>query len=197
MAKISLVACVKTKHKGPAPARDLYSSPLFEKCRGFAERYCERWYILSAKHHLLHPEHVIRRYENTLNNMPAREREVWARRVYELLQGEIRPDDEIILLAGKRYREKLEPLLNRGGYKVEVPMRGLSIGRQLRWLNRQIANRDEPPALEAFYSTLRELEAGLGPRVLCECTGRQAWPERGVYFFFEPGEFRLADPPRG
>src|SRR5690606_23340773 len=27
-------------------------------------------------------------------------------------------------------------------------------------------------------------------RLLADCTGRSGWPERGVYFFFESGEFR-------
>ena len=194
MARICVVACVKTKHKGPARAKDLYSSALFRKCREFAERYSDRWYVLSAKHHLLNPETVIDHYESTLYDMPSGEREEWARRVYDLLPGRIRPDDEIVLLAGQRYREKLEPLLRQGGYRVEVPMRRMPIGRQLKWLNRQLAERDNPPELESFYSTLRELEAGLGGgRVLQQCTGRQAWPERGVYFFFEPGEFRFRD----
>jgi len=29
-----------------------------------------------------------------------------------------------------------------------------------------------------------------GPRRLSDCTGRMAWPSRGVYFFLEPGEIR-------
>lgn len=33
-----------------------------------------------------------------------------------------------------------------------------------------------------------------GPRRLAECSGRMIWPERGVYFFFEPGEMHGARP---
>ena len=45
--------------------------------------------------------------------------------------------------------------------------------------------------LKTFYATLAALEAKLGKaRTLAECTGRMAWPRRGVYFFFEPGEMR-------
>ena len=40
-----------------------------------------------------------------------------------------------------------------------------------------------------FYGLLDDLEARLGGvRVLADCHGRMNWPERGVYFFFEPGE---------
>lgn len=45
--------------------------------------------------------------------------------------------------------------------------------------------------IKAFYKILAALEAKLGgERTLSECTGRMNWPERGVYFFFEPGESR-------
>lgn len=46
--------------------------------------------------------------------------------------------------------------------------------------------------LAEFYDILGELEGLLGRRVLGECSGRLPWPARGVYFFFEPGEFRSA-----
>jgi hypothetical protein len=35
-----------------------------------------------------------------------------------------------------------------------------------------------------------------GKRVLTDCTARSGWPERGVYFFFEPGQER-ADSGKG
>lgn len=44
--------------------------------------------------------------------------------------------------------------------------------------------------LETFYAILADLENLVGRRRLSECSGRMNWPERGVYFFFEPGEFR-------
>lgn len=45
--------------------------------------------------------------------------------------------------------------------------------------------------LDAFYGLLDELEAKIGgKRRLGDCHGRMKWPQRGVYFFFEPGEYR-------
>jgi hypothetical protein len=45
--------------------------------------------------------------------------------------------------------------------------------------------------LRHFYDLLGNLERHCGGmRTLRECTGRLSWPERGVYFFFEAGEFR-------
>jgi hypothetical protein len=42
-----------------------------------------------------------------------------------------------------------------------------------------------------FYSVLDDLEKHIGgARRLAECSGRMDWPNRGVYFFREPGECR-------
>lgn len=42
-----------------------------------------------------------------------------------------------------------------------------------------------------FYELLGQLEDALGgARTLAGCDGRMGWPQRGVYFFFEPGETR-------
>ena len=51
--------------------------------------------------------------------------------------------------------------------------------------------------LDRFYDLLRQLETALGgTRTLDDCHGRLGWPQRGVYFFFEPGEVRRNGTPR-
>lgn len=56
----------------------------------------------------------------------------------------------------------------------------------------EISNADGRLAdLGAFYAAIgRLIHAQGGPRELRSCDGRMGWPERGVYFFFEPGEDR-------
>lgn len=45
--------------------------------------------------------------------------------------------------------------------------------------------------LDRFYQALGKLATQLGGvRHLADCDRRTGWPDRGVYFFFEPGEFR-------
>lgn len=51
--------------------------------------------------------------------------------------------------------------------------------------------------LDRFYDALAELRIVCGgERRLATCDGRLAWPHRGVYFFFEPGETRRNGEPR-
>ena len=56
---VGLVACASQKLQRPAPARELYVSQLFKKASAYAGLTCDRWYILSAKHGLVHPDTVL------------------------------------------------------------------------------------------------------------------------------------------
>lgn len=50
---------------------------------------------------------------------------------------------------------------------------------------------DRNAATHEFYACIDELELHIGGRRrLAETSGRMRWPDRGVYFFFEPGESR-------
>lgn len=135
---IALVACVSRKHSSPLPARELYTSDWFRKASAYAEQVADEWYILSAKHGLLAPGTTIEPYNETLNRMPAPDRRVWARRVLKSLERVLRPGDRVVILAGQRYREHLVAPIQRMGCCVDVPMEGLGIGKQLRWLKDRI-----------------------------------------------------------
>ena len=139
---IYLISCVKQKALTACPAESLYQSDWFRKAKGWMLRRFvpgDRWFILSAKYHLVTPLQIISPYEQTLLRMPRNLRQVWARKVLLQLKEVLRTGDRIVFLAGDRYREFLEPGLSR--YSVEVPMKGLGIGRQLAWLSQQPKNQ--------------------------------------------------------
>lgn len=132
--ELYLVSCVKTKGPGPAPAKDLYTSAWFRKARAYVEKKARPWRILSAQYGLVHPERVIRPYEQTLKTMPVAERRAWAATVLAELGPSLADVGTVIFLAGQAYREFLAPALRDRGLTVLVPMAGLSQGRQLSWL---------------------------------------------------------------
>ena len=136
MAIVGLVSCVSRKGAQATEARDLYESPLFTKARKYVEERCDTWYILSAKFGLVGPTQVIDPYEETLNTKSRAEREEWAQRVWKTLSSQLHADDHVVILAGKRYREYLVPLIIKRGCTLEVPMEGLAIGKQLQWLSK-------------------------------------------------------------
>jgi hypothetical protein len=195
MANICLVSCVSLKSKGPTRASDLYISSWFAKARQYASTRFDKWYILSAEYGLVDPSSVIAPYDKTLCNMARDEKRAWATRVFQKLEQCTRPNDKITVLAGVDYRQHLLPLLTARGNTVHVPMEGLGIGKQLNWLMRQNQASSVRADLDRFYDILGKLEQWLGgKRILAECNGRMTWPERGVYFFFEDGEFRRLQP---
>ena len=137
-ADLCLVSCVSMKRAYPAQAKDLYVSPLFRKARACVEALGCPWYILSAKYGLVDPNETIESYEKTLKTMRAGERREWARGVLEAFAPILPGVKSVTFLAGKAYREHLEPELRSRGITVNVPMEGMRIGEQLSWLDGQL-----------------------------------------------------------
>ncbi|MGA2723036.1 MAG: DUF6884 domain-containing protein [Bryobacteraceae bacterium] len=138
MKTVFLVACAAKKRTAEIPAEDLYSSPLFRKSRAYVLRQLKNgdlWFILSAKHGLLEPGTVIHPYNETLNAMKKSERLEWSLKVMKALGGILQPGNRVVFLAGLRYREFLKPKVSAVGCDTLVPMQGMRIGEQLRWLS--------------------------------------------------------------
>ncbi|AZQ66936.1 hypothetical protein EF888_07155 [Silicimonas algicola] len=134
MERVFLVSCVAGKRPEPTPAAELYTSSWFVKARRLVESSREPWFILSAEHGLLSPDRIIAPYERTLNAMSSAERQEWSRRVQRQMDEKLPEADEVVVLAGSRYRANLMPYLRERFRNVVVPMEGLKIGQQLRWL---------------------------------------------------------------
>ena len=119
--RLFLVSCVKTKLPRRA-ATNLYISAWFRKARACVESTGCPWGILSANYGLLESDEVIRLYGTTLNAMPVAERRSWANEVLEPMDLWLLDLDTVVLFAGERYRELLEPGLRAWGVHVVVPM---------------------------------------------------------------------------
>jgi hypothetical protein len=134
--RIGLVGCVKQKARAPLPARDLYISELFRGRRAYVERSCNEWWILSAKHGLVHPEDVLAPYDETLKDASTVARRCWSREVFAALVEHVTPvlGESFEIHAGAEYRDYglVEGLRGRG-YGVQIPTEGMAIGVQLRF----------------------------------------------------------------
>ncbi len=68
MATLAIVQCGARKiwkndpKRGPTPAKEAYTSGYFQKNRAYAERFADRWLILSAKYGFLNPDTRIHNY---------------------------------------------------------------------------------------------------------------------------------------
>lgn len=192
---VCLVSCVSAKLQISDSAQNLYTSPLFSGAKHFATTRFRQWYILSAKYGLLKPARKIDPYEKTLKSLPKRDRKKWAIKVLRNLREVLHRGDVIAIVAGNDYREFLVPVLLKNGIRVRVPLERLSIGLQLQWFKKLKQEQERLAHLDRFYDLLADLGRGLdGKREMGQCSGKMDWPQMGVYFFFEPGEFRTSAP---
>lgn len=136
---VGLVGCASQELRRPAPARELYVSQLFKKASAYAELTCDRWYVLSAKHGLVHPDTVLEPYDMKLgtNDRTSSPIHAWCNRVREQLAAELSGLENVTLtvLAGEQYRYAVYG----SHWPHELPMVGMGIGQQLGWLTEQLA----------------------------------------------------------
>ena len=194
-----LVSCVKSKLTRRAPARDLYTSALFSGIRDIVDTQNLDWYVLSALHGIVAPQQTIEPYELSLNDMCISDRRNWASDILKTLLPVAKKYSRVVFFAGVRYREFLIEPLRQLGIEVIVPMEGLPLGKQLFWLNKfgsSLPNSSKPTNsrladLNRLYDLFNALSDRVGgPRLLGDVGKYNDWPERGVYYFFEPSEIR-------
>ena len=143
--KVVLIACSKTKASGRMAAKDLYQGALFKKSWEYAKSIIDpekdRIYILSAKHHLLHPDDLIETYDTTLVGKKTDYVKEWAEIVKQQMieVGLDLENDVFVILAGETYCK----CLLKGAIKdylanYERPLKGLRQGEQMHKLNQLI-----------------------------------------------------------
>lgn len=156
---VGLVACGKSKLRTRSAARTLYTGQLFRAAADYAERTYDFWYVLSAKHYLLHPDDVIDPYDVSMNDHDKNATRHWALMVDSSLRGGRLPQTggryncpergpflgqwrraggvvDLYLHAGRDYVQPLAEWIAQGELPwatIHTPMAGLQIGEQLHW----------------------------------------------------------------
>ncbi len=135
MKKVVLIACCSKKLNVRSKAKDMYISSLFKYSYKYASQLKPNYiFILSAKYGLLNPNDEIDPYNETLNNKSKKEIMLWADVVIKELSKHVNlNEDKLIFLAGNNYRQYLIDHINH----YEVPMLGLGIGKQLKYLKQK------------------------------------------------------------
>ncbi|ABD08171.1 hypothetical protein RPB_3475 [Rhodopseudomonas palustris HaA2] len=193
MSTIGLIACSKTKRTTGAPAALLYSSALFKKSLLYSLTNTDRTYILSAKHGLLDLNTYTQPYEQTLKSLDQHAKNIWADRVRLQLSEVIKQRDLVLVLAGREYHSGLLPFFARTGCRIDFPLGTRSFGNRLKYLSSANDEASLADSFRQFYKIMHELYVAQGGgRLLADCTGRQGWPDRGVYFFLENNEANAA-----
>jgi hypothetical protein len=138
MKQVVLISCASKKLPYPALAKDLYVSTLFQLGLRYAQSlHPDMMFILSAKYGLVDPDQRLEPYNETLNTKRDGEVRIWAQTVLRQLRTIADLDhDTFIFLAGEKYRRHLIDHIKH----YQVPLNGLTIGRQLQHLNNSLGH---------------------------------------------------------
>ena len=174
MKRVVLISCVSKKLLHKSRAENLYISPLFKLNLQYAHSLKPDYiFILSAKYGLVDLKQKLSPYNQTLKSMRVDEVVNWAGKVTGQLKRKVDlAKDEIIFLAGERYRKYLIPYITR--YKI--PLQGLSIGKQLQYLKNKQSKCEE---LHKWLNSLMLFRFPFDEKQI---------PFNGLYVLFEKGE---------
>jgi len=177
MNKIILISCVSKKLLYNSKAKNLYVSPLFKYNLKYANSLNpDKIFILSAKYGLVDLELEIEPYNKTLNKMKKQEIEEWSEKVINQLKEQTDlQEDEFIFLAGDMYRKFLIPHIKN--YKI--PMQGLGIGNQLKYLKESLEKKEICEQLHKIFNSLKRISFPFNEEEI---------PFNGIYILFEKGE---------
>lgn len=137
---VALVGCSGRKLQRAAPARELYTSPLFRKSLAYAQTLTSDVFVISAQHGLVPLDHQVEPYDLELRKMTDDERAWWGLEVTNAL-ARLFPREplRLVILAGSLYADHLTAYdVDHRAWKFEEPLVGLEIGERLSFLNTQL-----------------------------------------------------------
>jgi hypothetical protein len=182
-----LISCSKSKGGHRDLARNMYVSPLYRKSVMVAEGWGIPFSILSAKYGLLSPDDLIEPYEMTLKGASKQFKSDWAKKVDEQIRNTLDRKKRLIVLAGDDYYAPLVEASVERPLSFLAPMRGISLGNRLVFLNQCIRIGRRRDAITRSYAMFAQLAERKGLHPLRNILAEEL-PKQGVYFFFDEGE---------
>lgn len=122
----------KEPNRGPVPAREAYTGAPFKVNREYAERFAERWVILSAKHGFIPPDFIIPGPYNITFKKKATGPVSISTLREQVLALNLNSYEIIIGLGGKEYRGAVESAFSSKSAKLYFPFSGLPIGKAMQ-----------------------------------------------------------------
>jgi len=138
MATLIVVSCGKKKiwnlkpSAGPTAARNAYVGTPFRVNKEYAERFADRWVILSAKYGFVDPDFVIpENYDVTFKDR--RTNPIGIDRLrQQVREMELYKFDKVIVLGGKIYFGVCKKAFEGFNVKIYAPTVGLPLGKAMQ-----------------------------------------------------------------
>jgi hypothetical protein len=135
----------------------------------------------------LDPDQTIEPYDLTLKGASKQFKSEWAHGVDEQIRNSIDRTKHLVVLAGDDYYAPLTEAGVKDPLSFLAPMRGLSLGNRLVFLNQCIRIRKRRGAIARSYGMFAQLVDRMGLHKLRDILAEEL-PKQGVYFFFDDNE---------
>lgn len=140
----------KKPNHGPAKAKDAYIGAPFKVNRAFAEKFADRWLILSAKYGFIDPEFIIPGNYNVTFKNPSTDPIGIDALLKQLKQKNLDSYDIVIALGGEDYSSIVKRVFKNIS-KVIAPAERLPIGKAMGHV-KSLMTLQKPQMLEAIAS---------------------------------------------
>ena len=140
MKTIVLLMCGNNKLPSKAKAKDLYTSPRFQKSLEYAKTItdCYCIFILSAKYGLVRLEQELATYDKSLYEMSVNEKKEWADIVINSLNDVSDLNvDKYIFLTDDDYNEYILPHLSN----IDLPLKGIPQNEHLVYFKKLLGEQ--------------------------------------------------------
>lgn len=149
MSKLVIVSCGSKKiwdknpYAGPTPAKDVYVSAYTNILKSYPQKFKNDWVILSAKYGFIEPDFIIPEpYNITFKDKSAKT--ITIERLREQVKEKgLDKYEEIIVLGGKEYADKVRTVFSAKNCSVRAPVEGLQIGKIMKKVNAAVKSGKE------------------------------------------------------
>jgi len=123
---------------GPTRARDAYVSAYFRVNREYAEKFADRWVILSAKYGFIDPDFIIPRNYNVTFKDPLTNPISVIELKEQIKQKALDTFDTVVVLGGHDYADVVNTAFSDLGVTIKRPVAGLPPDRAKSVVRRAI-----------------------------------------------------------
>lgn len=117
---------------GPAKASDAYTGTLFRLNRAYAEKFGDRWLVLSAKYGFIEPDSIIPGpYDVSFKKKQSDPIVIESLHV-QVAQLDLHEISTVVGLGGAEYRERVRLVFGNQVASLEYPFEGLKLGYMLQ-----------------------------------------------------------------
>lgn len=122
----------KKPNAGLTPAKALYTGSPFVVNRAYAEKFSDRWVILSAKYGFIDPDYLIAEDYNTTFKRKSTSPVTVGELVKQVENLALDQHETVIGLGGKDYRFAIEAAFRDTSCQLYFPFAGLPVGRMMQ-----------------------------------------------------------------